>query len=54
MRSISAVILSLLPLSLSACALFPNRDPLNINVMGSSRCVDSGKLSLPEPFTGSR
>jgi len=34
MRSIHAVILSLLLLSLSACALFPNRDPLNINVVG--------------------
>ena len=26
--------LSLLLLSLSACALFPNRDPVNINVVG--------------------
>ncbi|BCX68441.1 hypothetical protein BJ917_0539 [Pseudomonas sp. WPR_5_2] len=34
MGSIPAVILSLLRLSLSACALFPNRDPLNIDVMG--------------------
>ncbi|MHC8314459.1 LEA/WHy family protein [Pseudomonas sp. LB3P31] len=34
MRSIHAVILSLLLLSLSACALFPSRDPLNINVVG--------------------
>jgi LEA14-like dessication related protein len=34
MRSVHAVILSLLLLSLSACALFPNRDPLNINVVG--------------------
>nr|WP_314532754.1 LEA type 2 family protein [uncultured Pseudomonas sp.] len=34
MRSIHAVILSLLLLSLSACALFPNRDPVNINVVG--------------------
>jgi LEA14-like dessication related protein len=34
MRSVHAVILSLLMLSLSACALFPNRDPLNINVVG--------------------
>ena len=34
MRSIHAVILSLLILSLSACALFPNRDPVNINVVG--------------------
>ena len=34
MRSIHAVILSLLMLALSACALFPNRDPLNINVVG--------------------
>lgn len=34
MRSVHAVILSLLLLSLSACALFPKRDPLNINVVG--------------------
>ncbi|MCX2899581.1 LEA type 2 family protein [Pseudomonas mandelii] len=34
MRSIHAVILSLLLLSLSACALLPNRDPVNINVVG--------------------
>lgn len=34
MRSVHAVFLSLLLLSLSACALFPNRDPLNINVVG--------------------
>jgi LEA14-like dessication related protein len=34
MRRIHAVILSLLLLSLSACALFPNRDPVNINVVG--------------------
>lgn len=34
MRSIQAVVLSLLMLSLSACALFPNRDPVNINVVG--------------------
>ncbi|AKV08642.1 lipoprotein [Pseudomonas fluorescens NCIMB 11764] len=34
MRSVHAVVLSLLLLSLSACALFPNRDPLNINVVG--------------------
>ncbi|TPG76383.1 LEA type 2 family protein [Pseudomonas arsenicoxydans] len=34
MRSVHAVLLSLLLLSLSACALFPNRDPLNINVVG--------------------
>lgn len=34
MRSVHAVILSLVLLSLSACALFPNRDPLNINVVG--------------------
>jgi len=34
MRSVHAAILSLLLLSLSACALFPNRDPLNINVVG--------------------
>ncbi|MGG2019907.1 LEA type 2 family protein [Pseudomonas sp. S8] len=33
MRRVHAVILSLL-LSLSACALFPNRDPVNINVVG--------------------
>ncbi len=34
MRSVHTVILCLLLLSLSACALFPNRDPLNINVVG--------------------
>ncbi|PMW36822.1 hypothetical protein C1X45_14120 [Pseudomonas sp. GW460-7] len=34
MRSVHAVILSLLLLSMSACALFPHRDPLNINVVG--------------------
>ena len=34
MRRAHAVILSLLLLSLSACALFPNRDPVNINVVG--------------------
>ena len=34
MRRVHAVILFLLLLSLSACALFPNRDPVNINVVG--------------------
>ncbi|MHC8326787.1 LEA/WHy family protein [Pseudomonas sp. LB1P83] len=34
MRSVNAILLSLLLLSLSACALFPHRDPLNINVVG--------------------
>ena len=34
MRRVHALILSLLLLSLSACALFPNRDPVNINVVG--------------------
>ncbi len=34
MRRVHAIIFSLLLLSLSACALFPNRDPLNINVVG--------------------
>lgn len=34
MRRVHAVILSLVLLSLSACALFPNRDPVNINVVG--------------------
>jgi LEA14-like dessication related protein len=34
MRRVYAIILSLLLLSLSACALLPNRDPLNINVVG--------------------
>ncbi|MEO8644349.1 LEA type 2 family protein [Pseudomonas sp.] len=34
MRRLLALSLSLLLLSLSACALFPNRDPLNINVVG--------------------
>ena len=36
MRRVHAVILSLVLLSLSACALFPNRDPVNINVVGLS------------------
>ncbi|KAA0961739.1 LEA type 2 family protein [Pseudomonas sp. ANT_H12B] len=34
MRRLLALTLSLLLMSLSACALFPNRDPLNINVVG--------------------
>ncbi|VVO59855.1 hypothetical protein PS898_00735 [Pseudomonas fluorescens] len=34
MRRLHAFILSLLLLSLSACALFPNRDAVNINVVG--------------------
>ncbi|WP_336355718.1 LEA type 2 family protein [Pseudomonas granadensis] len=34
MHRLHALILSLLLLSLSACALFPNRDPVNINVVG--------------------
>lgn len=34
MRRLHALFLSLLLLSLSACALFPNRDPVNINVVG--------------------
>jgi len=34
MRRLHALILSLLLLCLSACALFPNRDPVNINVVG--------------------
>ena len=34
MRRLLALSLSLLLLSLSACALFPNRDPLHINVVG--------------------
>ncbi|MFL1527742.1 LEA type 2 family protein [Pseudomonas sp. O230] len=34
MRRVHATVLSLLLLSLSACALLPNRDPLNINVVG--------------------
>ncbi|WP_434707318.1 LEA type 2 family protein [Pseudomonas sp. R1-1] len=34
MRRLHALMLSLLLLSLSACALFPNRDPVNINVVG--------------------
>lgn len=34
MRRLHALILSLFLLSLSACALFPNRDPVNINVVG--------------------
>ncbi|MFJ4196172.1 LEA type 2 family protein [Pseudomonas sp. NPDC089534] len=34
MRRLPALLLSLLLLSLSACALFPSRDPVNINVVG--------------------
>jgi len=34
MRRIHAIVLSLLLLSLSACTLLPDRDPLNINVVG--------------------
>lgn len=34
MRTFLGLTLSLLLLSLSACALFPDRDPLNINVVG--------------------
>src|SRR5471030_2980262 len=34
MRRLLALSLSLLLLSLSACALFPNRDPVNITVVG--------------------
>ena len=34
MRRLIGLTLSLILLSLSACALFPNRDPLHINVVG--------------------
>ncbi|VVM71743.1 hypothetical protein PS645_01802 [Pseudomonas fluorescens] len=34
MRRVHALIVSLLMLTLSACALLPQRDPLNINVVG--------------------
>lgn len=34
MRRLHAAVMSLLLLALSACALLPNRDPLNINVVG--------------------
>jgi hypothetical protein len=34
MRRVLGLSLSLLLLTLSACALFPDRDPLNINVVG--------------------
>jgi LEA14-like dessication related protein len=34
LRPIRLLLTSLLILALSACALFPNRDPLNINVVG--------------------
>ena len=34
MRRIHAIVLSLLLLSLSACTLLPDRDPLSINVVG--------------------
>ena len=34
MRQLIALSLALLLVTLSGCALFPNRDPLNINVVG--------------------
>ncbi|MGE8064706.1 LEA type 2 family protein [Pseudomonas sp. NPDC089569] len=34
MRSVHAIIVSLVLLCLSACTTFPNSDPLNINVVG--------------------
>lgn len=34
MRRVHAVVLSVLLLTLNACALLPDRDPLNINVVG--------------------
>lgn len=34
MRSVHTVVLSLLLLALSACASFPNSDPLNVTVVG--------------------
>lgn len=34
MRSVPKLLLSLLLLALSACAVYPNNDPLNVNVVG--------------------
>jgi hypothetical protein len=55
-RLFRALLTSLLILTLSACALFPNRDPLNINVVGIEPLPGQGlevrmavKLRLQNP-----
>jgi len=56
LRPFRTVLISLLLLSVSACALFPNRDPLNINVVGIEPLPGQGlevrmavKLRLQNP-----
>lgn len=55
-RPLCALLLSLLMVTLSACALLPNRDPLNINVVGIEPLPGQGlevrmavKLRLQNP-----
>jgi hypothetical protein len=55
-RPFRALLASLLVMSLTACALFPNRDPLNINVVGIEPLPGQGlevrmavKLRLQNP-----
>lgn len=55
-RPLRALLASLLMVTLSACALFPNRDPLNINVVGIEPLPGQGlevrmavKLRLQNP-----
>jgi len=55
-RPLRALLLGLLIVTLSACALFPNRDPLNINVVGIEPLPGQGlevrmavKLRLQNP-----
>ncbi|KFE56451.1 LEA type 2 family protein [Pseudomonas syringae] len=55
-RPLRALLLSLLMVTLSACALLPNRDPLNINVVGIEPLPGQGlevrmavKLRLQNP-----
>lgn len=55
-RPLRALLASLLVMTLSACALFPNRDPLNINVVGIEPLPGQGlelrmavKLRLQNP-----
>lgn len=56
LRPFRTVLISLLLLGVSACALFPNRDPLNINVVGIEPLPGQGlevrmavKLRLQNP-----
>ncbi len=55
-RPLRSLLASLLVITLSACALFPNRDPLNINVVGIEPLPGQGlevrmavKLRLQNP-----